>query len=423
MKKFVLLLLCFFVLCVTVFAETPDFYFAEDVILSGMGNRSWEKGYAPDESYGYWTAYLPIGTDKDVSEITLRLEVENEAVSPFQPQNMEVTVRRNADGIFPARLNYKLYSDFQNGDYPARVCISGQDADGNNLSESFPFVVRIRDGYQNTEKPSVQMQVISSDLIVGADGECSLLIENTSSTLEMQNCILKFSDPTGDLLPAQSDTLLAGSLLPGESKTIAIPISASPNAKVANYQIKAELSYETIQGQGSWQETFTVPVMQEIRLEHGEITMGDSVIQGGTGGITVSFMNMGAGEVKNIRMTLNLGDFVNNQTVLVGDLLPGSSTNGKLSFGTTKAPVGSAEGELTMVYEDAFGNEESFTEPVSIIVEEPKPVTAPDADSNTKETSTTTWVLSGVCAVLAVALIAQSILLRNKIHKLEEDKL
>lgn len=69
------LLLCLSVLCVAVFAETSDFYFAEKVILSGVGSRSWEKGYIPDESKGYWTDYLPIGTGKDVCEITLRLEI------------------------------------------------------------------------------------------------------------------------------------------------------------------------------------------------------------------------------------------------------------------------------------------------------------------------------------------------------------
>ena len=415
MRKLTILFLLMLSLCIPAFAEN-GFWLDEDAILPGMGQRSWSRGYAPTECYGAWTATLPIRTDRDVDEITVRLDMENDAVSPFVPQNMEVTVWRNADGIFPVKLAYRLYPDCKNGDYPAKIVISGRN-------EEIPFVVRIRNGYENTEKPSVGMELMSSDLMVGANGKCSLQITNRSTSLELQNCVLRISESSGDLLPAKSDAISVDDLQPGESRTVPIPIAVSPEAKVSNYQLQAELSFESLRGADSWKEALTVPVGQELRLEHGEIVMGESVVQGGSGGISMELMNMGAGEVKNIRMTLNLGDFVHEQTVLVGNLQPGDSTTGKLSFPTSKAPIGTVDGNLTVRYEDAFGHEEAFASAVSITVEEPLPITPPTDDPETSETAAITWILIGLCAVFAIALVVQGILLRGKLHKLEEDKL
>lgn len=329
---------------------------------------------------------------------------------------MDVTVRRNSDGIFPVKLWYKLYDDCQNGDYPAKLVISGED-------EAIPFVIHIRYGQEPQQKPNVEMKLLTSELIVGQNGQCILQITNRSSSLELTYCILHFSDSTGDLLPTPSDTISLESIFPGQSLTVSLSISVSAGAKVANYQLQAELSFESLTGEGSWKEMLTVPVRQEMRLDHGEVVTGGSVIQGNSGAISVEIMNLGAGDVKNIRMVLNLGEFVRDQTVLVGNLQSGNSATGKLSFGTTNATIGTAEGELTVVYEDTFGNEESFTQHVSIVIEEPKATIAAPEDSSESKVPGYTWVLIAVCGVLVAVLIIQSILLHNKIHKLEEDKL
>lgn len=414
MRRTVLILVLLALLCVPVFAAN-GFWLDENAILSGMGERSWARGYTPSESYGIWTAILPIRTDTDVNKITVCLEMENEAVSPFKPQKMEFTAQKNADGIFPVKLSCKLYSDCQNGDYPAKLVIPDQNAE-------IPFVVRIRNGSENTEKPSVEIKLTSSDLTVGIGGECVLQITNRCNTTEMKNLVLHISEGSGDLLPAQSDTLSVGSLLPGESREISVPLAVSAGARVANYPLQVELQFDTISGRGEWKETLTVPVTQELRLEHGEVVMGDTVVQGGTGGISIDFMNMGAGEVKNVRMTLTMGDFVQEQTVLVGNIQPGESITGRLAFPTAKAALGSHEGEVTVRYEDAFGHEESFNAPVSITVEEPLPDTPPVTEEKA-ESSSLTWVLMSLCAVFALGFVVQEIWLRSKIHKLEEDKL
>jgi hypothetical protein len=49
------LLLCMVPVFGSVSAETEAFRLDEDAILSGMGSRSWARGYAPEESNGNWT--------------------------------------------------------------------------------------------------------------------------------------------------------------------------------------------------------------------------------------------------------------------------------------------------------------------------------------------------------------------------------
>lgn len=416
MRKLILICLLVLALCVPVLADGPAFYLAEDEILSGMGSRSWHTGYTPEEKNDTWTAYLPIA-GAECEEVTVALVMADDGVSPFKPQDMTTTARRNSEGIYPAKLSLKLFPDCQCGDYPATVLVTG---DGKTAS--FPLVVRIRQGYENRENPGVSLALGECDLTVGTEGECIILVRNGSRTLALTDCVLRISESTADLLPGASDTIPIGSLLGGEEREVAVPIAVSAGARVGYYQLHAELTYETLGGEGKWQEVLTVSVNQAMRLEHGDVTMGDSIIQGGTGGISMNLMNLGAGEVKNICMTLSLGDFVKDQTVLVGNLLPGASTVGKLSFSTAAAPVGEVEGRLTVTYEDAFGNAEAFTAPVNVTVEPPKPIPSNTAIQEA-EGSPTPWVWIGLCGLLVLALIAQGAILLGKIHKLEEDKL
>ena len=93
------LLLCMVPAFGSASAETEAFRLDEDAILSGMGNRSWARGYAPEEGNGAWTGYFPVASDRAVGELTAWLEPEREELSPFLPQNLQVKLRPNAEGL------------------------------------------------------------------------------------------------------------------------------------------------------------------------------------------------------------------------------------------------------------------------------------------------------------------------------------
>lgn len=417
------LLLCMVPVFGSALAETEAFRLAEDAILYGMGNRSWARGYAPEEANGYWIGYFPVASDRAVGELTAWLEPEREALSPFQPQKMRVTLRPNADGLWSVRLCYRLYDDRINGDYPATLHLEGTDADGKKLRASLPLVVRIRGGLDDPAPVTAELSLLDAALTQGELGSCTLRVRNASETAELTDLVLSYAESAGELLPAQTDSLRMEKLLPGREQTVTLPITVPAEARPGTHQLRVCLSYRSLRGEGSTEALLTVPVIQTLRLEHGPVTLADTVIQGESAGISVELMNLGANEVKNLRMTLDLGDFVRDQTVLVGNLPGGESVTGKLAFSTAAAPLGPAEGTLTVVYEDASRNEASFSEPLHVTVEAPAPIPVPTTEQKDEGRTVPLWLLLTACGLLLAALLLQGILLRSKLHKLEEERL
>lgn len=417
------LLLCMVPVFGSALEETEAFRLAEDAILYGMGNRSWARGYAPEEANGYWIGYFPVASDRAVGEITAWLEPEREALSPFQPQKMRVKLRPNADGLWSVRLCYRLYDDRINGDYPATLHLEGTDADGKKLRASLPLVVRIRGGRDDSAPVTAALSILDAELTPGETGSCTLRVRNGSDTAELTELALSYSEAAGDLLPAQTDTLPLENLLPGREQTVTLPITVSAEARPGPHQLRLCLAYRSVLGPGSTEALLTVQVTQTLRLEHGPVTMADTVIQGESGAISVDLMNLGAEEVKNLRMTLNFGGFVHDQTVLVGNLPGGESVTGKLAFSTAAAPLGPAEGTLTVIYEDAWRHEASFSEPLHVTVEEPAPIPVPTTEQKDEGRTVPLWLLLTACGLLLAALLLQGVLLRSKLHKLEEERL
>lgn len=417
------LLLCTVPLFGSALAATEAFHLAEDAILYGMGNRSWARGYAPEEANGNWIGYFPVASDQAVGELTAWLEPEREDLSPFLPQNMQVKLRPNADGLWPLRLCYRLYDDRINGDYPAKLHLEGQDAEGTPLQTELPLVVRIRSGLDDPAAVTAELRLLDAALIQGEPGSCTLRVRNASETAELTDLALSYAETAGELLPAETDSLSLGKLLPGREQTVTLPIKVSAEARPGAHQLRVCLSYRSLRGEGSAETLLTVPVVQTLRLEHGPVTLADTVIQGESAGISVELMNLGANEIKNLRLTLDLGDFVRGQTVLVGNLPGGESVTGKLAFSTAAAPLGQAEGTLTVVYEDASRSEASFTEHLHITVEEPAPIPVPTTEQEDKGRTVPLWLLLTVCGFLITVFLLQGVLLRSKLHKLEEERL
>lgn len=429
MRRLLALLLIFgLLLCVVPMfgfasAETEAFRLDEDAILSGMGSRSWARGYAPEESNGNWIGYFPVASDRAVGELTAWLEPEREELSPFLPQELRVKLRPNADGLWPLRLCYRLYGDRINGDYPARLHLEGQDVAGNSLQTELPVVVRIRGGQDDPAPVTAELSLLDAALAQGELGSCTLRVRNASETAELTDLVLSYAESAGELLPAETDSLRLEKLLPGREQSVTLPITVPAEARPGAHQLRVCLSYRSLRGEGSAEALLTVPVLQTLRLEHGPVTLADTVIQGESALISVELMNLGANEIKNVRMTLDLGDFVRDQTVLVGNLPGGESVTGKLAFSTAAAPLGPAEGTLTVVYEDAARGEASFSEPLHITVEVPAPIPVPATEREDEGRTVPLWLLLAACGLLLAALLLQGVLLRSRLHKLEEERL
>ena len=402
---------------------TDDFTIDERAVFYDM-SRSYLQGYEPVVSWDWLTLVIPIRSEKTVGNIKAELIAQNEEVSPFMTQNMSAKTQRVEDGLWALRFNLSLFSDRTNGDYPVFVRVSGADAEGKELMTEFPMIIHIRDGQTNNEPVQIAISDNGSALNVGEDGMLSVTIANPSERIGLENLSLTISDPSGDILPKGLDTVMLGDLMPDESLELSFPITVLSSAKVAPHSLHFDFSSQSLGQEVKLSVSYTVPVRQEIRLEQGGLRMAESVVAGDSITATLPLMNMGKADVVNAMFTISLPGITERQSVLVGTIQPGETKQAQITLTAPKNVIGSFDGTLTVSGEDNDGNSVSYEMPVCLTVEEAMKTETLAAQSTAKQkTPVSVVILSIACAVLVAALIAQSILLRSKLHKLEEERL
>ena len=386
-------------------------------------SRSYLQGYEPVVSWDRLTMVIPIRSEKAVGNIEAEMIAGNEEVSPFKPQSMSARTQRLEDGLWAVRFNLSLFSDRTNGDYPCIVRISGSDADSKELMTDLPMVIHIRDGKTNTEPAQISISENATSLSVGEDGVIAVKLTNASRSVGFENLSLTLSDPSGDILPKELDTVVLGDLMPGESLDLSFPVTVLSSA-VTPHSLHFDFSGQSLGQEAKLSVSYTIPVQQEIRLEQGGLRMAESVVAGDSITATLPLMNMGKADILNAMVTISLPGITERQSVLVGTIQPGETKQAQITLTAPKNALGESSGTLSVSGEDNDGNSVSFDLPVSLNVEEAVKTDVLDTQGTAKQkTPVSVIVLSIVCTVLVAALIAQSILLRGKLHRLEEDRL
>ena len=405
-------------------ADASPFTIDQDRILNGM-NRSWMQGYEPSVSQNKWTLVLPVLSETAYGYIQTELIMADETLSPFKPQTMSVKTQRSESGIYAVRLLLELYADRNNGDYACTIRITGKTKSGDALSMEMPYTVRIRDGQPSREVMRVQITDVIADLKVGEDGSVTATLTNPCKTVSFEQPVLRISDSSREIIPQGADVLYLDDLNPGESRTVTFPMTVKPGAAVSRHILDFSLSWISLGKTVTQEESYTVPVTQEMRLENGGVKMADSVIAGDSITITLPLMNMGRADLVNVLATVSLPGVTDKQSVLVGTIAPGETRNAQITLMPGKHVSGNFTGTLTVEATDNDGNPTSFTIPISLEVEEPV-IAVSQADALIQEEEKIpylTYGLAGRCALLLIICIVQSAVLRKKIRKLEEDRL
>ena len=419
------LLLSFLLLSAASMAESA-FTLDSTAVVNSM-SRSYEQGYAPTISSNVMTLIVPVLAPQADGKITATLQMQHPAQAPFKG-NLSPVTTYSGNSLYGVKLELPLLRDRMNGDYPATLHLTGTTAKGDSLTGDIPLMIHIRDGQPNTEIPAPRLEDVQATLVVGEQGTITATLKNGNATLCMTDVWFTIQDSRGDVLPLGSNLLRLPDLVPGDSTEVAFPVTVQPTASVTSHPITLSINYRTLNDPQTWSEQFTMPVMQTMRLENGGVQLAPSVLQGDVVSLNLPLMNMGKGELRNVMVTLNLPPIIEKQSILVGTITPGETKQGKISFTPGKTVLGDVQGSVTVTYEDAFGNAESFLLPVSTTVEEPKAYT-PAVDAEQEETRLILgmeWKLAaalGGCILLGCLLVLQGVLLHGKIRKMEEEKL
>lgn len=312
------------------------------------------------------------------------------------------------------------------GDFSGTVDVTGTDGNGNPVAFSVPVSLTV-------EKPldvliaSLRMDVshVQGDLKVGEDGVLTATLTNPDLLIPYESITLRITDGNGDILPQAADTVYIPALAPGTSYSLSFPVTVLPKASVSPHSLKFEMSWIANKQTVTQNESYTLPVKQEIRLEQGGLKMASSVIAGDSVTLTLPLMNMGKADIINVMATVALPGITDRQSVLVGTIAPGETRQAQITLTPGKDLSGDYEGSLNVEGTDNDGNPTSFSIPIHLTVEKYVKVAEAD-DPTTKENEKPPYLiygLAGGCGLLLLLLLLQGILLRKKIHQLEEDKL
>lgn len=426
MKKRIGLFLLLWLMTVSFAAAESAFSLDTATVQSGMP-RSYAQGYTPSISNHVMTLIVPVQSPQASGAVEAALTMDFPEQSPFKGTLPSVKAYSDK-GVYTVRMELPLLRDRMNGDYPATLHLRGTTAAGASITGEIPLMIRIRDGQANTELPAPRLENVSASLVVGENGTITAVLKNDSATQCMSDVWLTMQDSQGDVLPLHSNLLALPDLAPGEKAEIAFPVTLQPTASASLHLITLTVQYRNLNGQQTWHEQFTMPVSQPMRLENGGVQMAQSILQGDTASLTLPLMNMGKGEVRNVVVTLTLPPITEQQSVLVGTILPGETKAGKLTFTPNKNVLGDVQGTVRVSYEDAYGRAEHFELPVTTSVDAPKAYAA-SAETAQEEAPTIfgmDWQLAaalGGCVLLVLALAVQGIVLRGKIRRMEEERL
>ena len=422
MKKWsVFLILAALLLTLSCPVYASDFELDDKAVINGMDGISWHQGYTPTVKRDTMTICLPVRSETAAGKITASLTLDDPNVLLLRGQPGSVTVSAR-NGIYPVKISVPLSQSRRNGDYPAKILLTGKNENGEEISETISYVLRIRDGQSNPESLTPEITA-SGELNVGQECILRLTVSNPTATLSMTDCELTLTDSAGEVLMSGSNRMSFGEVLPGENADVEVPVAVKGKAAVELHSLSLKLTYRVLGEEKTWEETIAYPVNQEIRLEQGEITMPSSAIQGELTTLSVPLMNMGKGDICNAMVSLEIPELIQRQSVLVGTIEPGATGQAKLSFTPPKDALGDYSGRVTFSCEDAYGNGEQWEVPVDISIEAAKPV---EAGKTQEKKEAPAWLLPGVCVLcvlLLAGMVVQGSLLRSKLHKLEEERL
>ncbi len=419
-------------------AQEADFVIDRDYVQAGMG-RSYAQQYQPSVSQDTLTILLPIESTTNQGAIRATLAFDNPQQAPIRlPQALTQSVSRKAGSgkvalPYVVQFRLKLHADYLNGEYPYHVLIEGQDAEGRALSQRFDFVLRLRqagDQHKNPEQPLQRLLALTAEapLTVGEEGRLTLRYANGSKTRLLTGLNLKVTDATGDILPLGSDTLALDDLLPGEEGEVSIPVRVLDKAAAQPHALTLSLSGAHEDGAPlTISQQFTLPVHQEAKLRLGDSRLPEQVIQGENVAYALNFMNMGKGKLNNILIRFELPGLNAGGSVLVGNLAAGESKLGSANLRVGLDQLGTVSGKLLIDYEDDYGKPYQMELPMATLIKEkPKPVFVAEEEKKVaeeKEKTPADYLPWGLAGLFLVLLVAQSLILRQKIRRLEEKDL
>lgn len=169
-----------------------------------------------------------------------------------------------------------------------------------------------------------------------------------------------------------SNTFYIDSIPPKGRVEKKITMFTVPDAQAKTYTLTANFEYEDSQGEYTAQELIGVPVIQNSKLDTGELSVFPEAFVGQSSPISLEFYNTGKVTLYNMMVKLE-GDFqVENGQYYIGNFTSGSSEFFE-GFVIPNAP-GELQGAVVFTYEDSTGQEQEVRKEFTLNVMDAPPM-------------------------------------------------
>lgn len=240
------------------------------------------------------------------------------------------------------------------------------------------------DGKKSTPKLIIDKYSFQPQLVeAGKNFEMSLSFYNTNKSKSVENIkIFLTAEPSQGTNPDSpttgssvftpvdsSNTFYIDSIKPKGRVEKNITMFTIPDAVAKTHVITANFEYEDSQGEAyTATELIGVPVVQQSRLDIGELNYQSEASLGEYVPVSVEFYNTGKVPLYNMMVKLEGNFQTENGSSYIGNFANGSSEFFEGSV--IPSEEGLLEGEIVFSYEDSTGEEIEIREPFSINITE-----------------------------------------------------
>jgi len=418
-------------------------------IYEGM-DKAYKYGYTPQVSGGVVTLVMPLIADGEIqnSQIIVTPTLGDTASSPFQYKNYQKTIALAQNKVnggnttvasYLVRFDLPLASGRINGVYPVTINIQAQGAGGSAIQQSFTCYVTITDGKNpnattepETETPTSQPKIIVSGYqinpyLVEAGGEftATITLRNTSEKKSVQNMLVTVSfDCPGASLLGESNVLYIDKLGKGKTTEIKINYKTDLNTAAQTYNISLSMEYDNSDAMSlSSAGTVPISVAQPLRVELEAPQIAKEVNAGDTLPLSFQVMNLSRSAVYNVRVELSAPGLIPTGTAFIGNMEAGTSSAADMDafIGTKNMTDGNEDddkygltsGVITLIYEDAVGQEYTQGTEFSTTIGQPV-IAASTTQSEEEPEKASQWWISLVIGAAIIAGLVTTLLLRRK---------
>ncbi len=383
---------------------------------------------------------LTAGTSGEISVTLTNKNAKADA------KNLKITFSDSSGDILPSKINsvfvptlskkasytwtfdVVISKEAAAGSRSATITTQYESSSGEACSSSDSITLSITSAVKAEPQDKSQPRLMVTGYTVDNDSispdssaSVHITIKNTNTAKAVSNLKLSIYEESGEIRADGMSTEYITNIGAGGSYVWNVPLTVLHTAKTGEHKLTVTMEYEDSEASYTASDTILLGVRQSVSLEYSGALLPAKVIQGDTTTMSIVLMNTGRSTLYNCMVSFDIKSLTSGGSVLAGTIESGESKSANTNLRIDAAAFGDIDGNITITYEDEYGESYKETVPVSTVVEEKAEAVVSD---ETKESQNTLWwlfVLIGA-VVGAGAGLGISFAINSRSKRIEDEK-